>query len=269
MHKRFKILIFAAALLILFGGAGSLLTVQSGIGNESGMETKRVDADSVHSINIQAVNGKINTVRSEDAKQATVEWSGPVKGDGDRLSVGKNNGELSVRLESNPFKLFSFGFDFFNKNELTVSLPEKSYDSLHVKSNNGKIVANQLEARDVTIQTDNGQVDLNHLTTDQINVGMDNGQLLMKDISGNVTGRTDNGEIRLTTSDLDRDIDLTTNNGRIIVQTDKRPSNALLDAHTDNGIVSLFGRENRKTVYGDADHHVKLTTNNGMITVKE
>ncbi|WP_442961150.1 hypothetical protein [Pseudogracilibacillus sp. SO30301A] len=60
---------------------------------------------------------------------------------------------------------------------------------------------------------------------------------------------------------------MNTDNGRIDVQSNKEPTNAILDLKTDNGKVRVFGESNWVTVIGNGENIIKLTTDNGSITI--
>ncbi|WP_217587659.1 DUF4097 family beta strand repeat-containing protein [Lentibacillus saliphilus] len=265
-----KWFVVVALIFIVIGGIGSLMTFQSVMADEDATENEQVNVENVTTIDVASVNEQVIVKKIADNAQATVEWTGKVrKGREDRLTVEVSEDTLSVKMKRERFKLFNFDFNFFNNNELIISLPEKAYESLEVKNNNGDISIDHFIVKDVHVDTDNGRIELANLTTNRVHAETDNGKIYMEDVLGEVTGRSRNGSVTLVTADLDRQINLKTNNGRIVVETAQQPTNAMIDAHTDNGRIDIFGEDGRSKLYGDGDNQVKLTTNNGSITVEE
>ena len=73
----------------------------------------------------------------------------------------------------------------------------------------------------------------------------------------------------LLQTNLDRPIDLSTDNGRIEIMTTTEPTNGIIDVKTDNGKIDVFGKKNEQTVFGEGKNLIKLRSDNGGITVKK
>jgi len=269
--------------LLLVGIAGSIFTFKSVNGAKEVTEEKVEIHDEFDEIEISANEARVEVLPTDDSK-ARVELTGGYSNY--RLSADVDGSTLKVDVGHRQKKLFNFGFSSALLS-LKVYVPEKEYQSLKIESGNGRVRADDLQAKVVHVETDNGHIKLNHMkssevtaeadngTIDMENVEAstvttraDNGKIMLDGVEGKLFGKTNNGSISLVTYDLDRVIDFETDNGKIKIQTEKEPTNAIIDAKVDNGKVTIFGESNWDTVIGDGDNLIKLTTNNGMITVK-
>ncbi|OHX51212.1 hypothetical protein BB776_03485 [Planococcus salinarum] len=106
------------------------------------------------------------------------------------------------------------------------------------------------------------------IRTGKLHAASDNGAITLKEIAGDVQAQTDNGRIHLLAADLERTISLQTDNGSILLETNRQPENATINADVDWGTVSVFGSKKRRTVFGTGHHPVDLQSDNGSITVK-
>lgn len=194
---------------------------------------------------------------------------------------------LSVTVKEKWFKFFNFDFSFSSP-KLTVYVPEKAYETIqidtdngridaheleasemHINSNNGRTSASDLDVNELHVTTNNGRIELKDIQSSEVISEADNGEIKLENVEGELKGRTSNGKITLVTEHLDRPIDFSTNNGRINIQTENKPTNAVFDVKVDNGKARIFGNSNWNTVVGDGDNLIKLTANNGGITVEK
>jgi len=150
---------------------------------------------------------------------------------------------------------------------IKVTLPEKQYKSMMIHTDNGEIQAAGLNADQLTADTNNGRIELKEIASKNVEVEADNGKLMLDHVSGKIKGKTNNGQINVKTIDLERSIQLETDNGRIEIVTEKEPENVAFDVHVDNGRVNILDKYEGNAVIGDGDHVIKLKTNNGKISV--
>ncbi len=73
----------------------------------------------------------------------------------------------------------------------------------------------------------------------------------------------------MITKHLDRPIQLASDNGSIIIRTEKEPTNATFDVHVDSGHINILDKYSGSTVVDKGDNLIKLTTDNGEITVEK
>ncbi|WP_208585959.1 DUF4097 family beta strand repeat-containing protein [Gracilibacillus suaedae] len=230
--------------------------------------TKEVENAEISTIEIDVNNEKVEIIPTTDPNPK-VELTG-TEGNHAKteLVVEENNHTLSVHTEHEMRTWFSFNF-FNSTRTLTVYLPEQEYQQLAVDISNGSIQARDLAVNEINVETKNGKVELSEIVADTYQLRTYNGKIDLRNVEGELAARANNGAISLVTADLDRNINFETNNGRIKIQSEKEPTNAVLDTKVKNGSVNLFGNSNYNTVIGEGDNLVKLTTKNGSITVTQ
>ncbi|MFA1821806.1 DUF4097 domain-containing protein [Virgibacillus oceani] len=254
-----------ALLLIVVGVIGAILTFS--LNEEMTLtEEREVDAANIERIDIQIDNGSVN-IFPTDAAQATVSLEGVVTArDEPNFSVETEGDTLAIQVEE---KWRFFRMDLFSASPgLNIYLPEKSYQILTADMNNGAFRAEDLSVKEIRVENDNGSVGLDRILAETTNVSTANGKIELHHVEGDIESRSNNGAISLAVGDLDRDLNLETDNGRITVQTESEPTNAVIDARTDNGRITVFGNSDWDTMIGDGDHEIRLRTNNGRITVE-
>lgn len=264
--KNTKRLSVIAIVLILVGVVGSLLTFSLRDKPSSVSEEQVIDNQNIKEIEISTNNEEVELISTTDSK-IEVKISGRSSKDiKDRINVGVTGNTLSIQKVESMKKLFDINF-FGQSLEVTVSLPEKVYESLQVEIDNGSFQAEQLNIKDVQANTANGHIELSNITATTLKVDSKNGNIYLDNVEGNITGKTANGLLSLSTSNLDRNIELESANGDIEIQTEKEPTNTIFDIKVDNGEATIFGNSNWNTVVGNGDNLIKLTTANGNITV--
>lgn len=273
-----------ALLLLLVGTIGAIFTFQFVSKAEEIAEEKLINDNHFTNINISTDNSKVEILPTNDSK-ARVELSGKAKKYTFEANVeGKT---LIILLKEKYWK--PINFDFLSMFlTLKVYVPEKLYDSIQVRSNNGQVQVEKLEAKDIHIETDNGRIvlsdvkgsnittkadngrmELKNIASSTVSVKASNGKILLDNVEGEISGKTNNGSITLITNQLDRPIELETDNGQIKIEAEKEPSNATLSIDVDNGKVDVFGHSDRNMIFGKGENLIKLSTNNGKITVSK
>ncbi|MCR2822179.1 DUF4097 domain-containing protein [Lederbergia panacisoli] len=281
-----KIISTAALFLLLVGIIGSVMTFKSMTHSEQISDERLIEKD-FSNIAITTNNSKVEILPTNNST-ATVELSGKVaKNLKYTFSADVKGDTLNVELKEKLRKLFNFDF-IATSLTLKVYVPEKQYESIQAKSNNGYIKAEKLNAEDLLIETDNGRIVLNNINSSTVtmkaNNGMidlkkvaattvdlkaDNGKVLLDDVDGKISAKVNNGMVSLITNNLDRPLDIQSDNGEIKVITDKEPTNATIDVTVHNGKVNVFGQTNRNVIFGKGENLIKLVTHNGRITVNK
>ncbi|PKG25305.1 DUF4097 family beta strand repeat-containing protein [Niallia nealsonii] len=262
----FKKILMIATFLIVIGAVGSLLTFRLVDKGGSIQEKRTFDQKNITAIEVDSDNARVEIVPSKDMVMK-VELSGKgAKDDKKDFSAKVEGDTLLVSMKKEDFRFFHF--DLFTKSlTLKVILPEKQYDSLAVNNDNGYVQIKDLNVKRLDAETNNGRVDLKKIISSNVNVETDNGKLTLDDVSGNIKGKTNNGRISIKTADLDRSIQLETDNGSIEIETEKEPTNVAFDVQVDNGRVNILDKYEGDAVIGNGDNIVKLKTNNGRISV--
>lgn len=264
MFIRNKVFIIVALVLLIVGGIA--LMFNSGNHFENNAKKKVIDDQSFTSIEILTTNAMVEIVPTKDSI-TTVSYSGKTKKRSKFIfeAVVKEN-TLSVQFKEKRRSFINFGLSSLNL-KLIVKVPKKQYDRIQAESNNGRIKVENIQTKELALETDNGTIELKTIDATVVNVKTDNGAIILDYVDGTIVGRTDNGRISLVTNNLDRPIELTTDNGKIEIQTEKEPTNATIDVKTDNGRIDVFGYENKHTKFGNGENLIKLRTDNGRITI--
>lgn len=271
-----------ALFLLLVGTIGAILTFQFMSKAEEISEGKLIDDNHFANINISTDNSRVEILPTNDSK-ARAELSGKAKKYTFEANVEGDT--LVILLKDKHWKLINFDF-WSNTLLLKVFVPEKQYDSIKVRSNNGRVQAEKLEAKDIHIETDNGRIlladingsniitkadngrtELKNVAASTVSVKAANGKILLDNVEGTISGKANNGSITLITKQLDRSIDLSTDNGQIKIETENEPSNAAFSINVHNGKVDVFGHSDRNMTFGKGENIIKLSTHNGRITV--
>ncbi|MER2089645.1 MAG: DUF4097 family beta strand repeat-containing protein [Sporosarcina sp.] len=264
MFFKNKLFIFLVLLLIVIGGISWSLTLGDSLGNSA--RKIAVDDSSFTNIEIVAGNAAVDIVPTKDSAR-TVEYMGETRKNSKYVFKAYVKGDtLSILFKEKRRSFINFGFSTSDL-KLFVKIPQKEYNKILAKTDNGRIKVENIQAQDIALETDNGSIDMKNVKTSITDVKTDNGKILLTSVEGKITGKTDNGRISLVTNNLDRQIELTTDNGRIEIRTEKEPTNATIDIKMDNGKVDVFGYENKHTTFGKGEHLIKLRTDNGRVTI--
>jgi len=264
MFFRNKLFIIVALVLLVVGG----ITLMFNTGNdfENNAKKKVIDDQSFTSIEILTTNAAVEIVPTKD-KVTTVSYSGKTKKRSKFIfEADVKENTLVVQFKEKRRNFFNFGFSSLNL-KLIVKVPEKQYGRIQAESDNGRITVENIQTQELSLETDNGTIELKMIDATAVNVKTDNGAIILDHVDGTIIGRTDNGRITLVTNNLDRPIELTTDNGKIEIQTEKEPTDATIDVKTDNGRIDVLGYENKHTKFGNGKHLIKLRTDNGGITI--
>ncbi|MGG4265460.1 DUF4097 family beta strand repeat-containing protein [Peribacillus simplex] len=258
-----KKLSIIALVLLLVGVIGSLFTFSQVMDKETTTEEKTI-SEIVTDVQVDADNAAVEIISTKDKDTRIELVSKGVDVSKLDFSADVEGKKLSVTLKDK--QTFSFGFQIQSLH-LKVYVPEKSYKSFVVKSDNGKVQMNELEIKNLYVESENDRVELNDIVSEKVEVKSANGRVDLNNVEGNLVGSSNNGKISLVTKDLDRNIQLESDNGKIMIKTDKEPTNTTFDVHVDNGKIDILNKYDRNVVIGKGENLVKLETNNGKIEV--
>jgi len=263
--NKLKGIMFIALGLVIIGVVGSLLTFRFMNPSET-ISKEKVIKEEFSKVKVISSNARVEILPTTD-KAAKIELSGKkAKNTNVIFNTNVEGKTLKVELKDKQFNFFNF--DFIDRSlHLKVFLPEKQYESINTVNNNGKVYLEGITSTDVFASTDNGMMELKNIKGKKVHVKTNNGRVSLYNVEGQLKGETDNGKISVVTKDMDRPIDLTSNNGRIDVQTEKEPTNVRFDVHVDNGRINIFNKYKDNAVIGNGDHVIHLTTDNGSINV--
>ncbi|WEG13230.1 DUF4097 family beta strand repeat-containing protein [Pullulanibacillus sp. KACC 23026] len=286
MKNKKRLSIFAG-ILIVIGIVGSLASFHS-TDPVPVSDKKVISNNTISNVMIDTDNARVNIYPSKD-KNIKVTLEGKVSANIKRLLTTNVKGK-TLRVTYNEKQLSWFNFDFTALRPLTLAiyLPEKQYESVGVKSDNGYVTAESLNTTHAEIHTDNGRVfirdshtqtmtaesnnglmNLTNIKAQSVQLKTDNGRLNLDHVDGKLEGESHNGSISLITKDLDRTIDFTTDNGRITIKTEKDPTNVQFNVSVDNGKINILNKYTGNAVIGKGKNSIQLTSHNGSISVQK
>lgn len=231
----------------------------------SGDKEVRINGNRFESVNIKTTNADIEIV-STNSKQATVELD---KNRNRRyeLKADVKGDILEIEVKKRWLHWFTFNF-FVSAPDLKVYLPEKNYDSLKAKTDNGTVTIENLNADKANVESANGKIVLDGITAKTISALTRNGKIEMEELVGKIVARSNNGDVELETKSLDRPIEMKTSNGNIKIKGATKPENVTFELNTHKGNIRVFGDKQYDTVVGTGENLVKLTTHNGNISIE-
>lgn len=257
-----KISIVGAVLLVI-GIIGGAVTFKSVLKAESNTK-EEIIAEKFTEIDIHAEDIAVN-VETTDDSETTIKMK--TQTNEHELTTNVSDDILNVNVNHIQKKLFNFDFFDFTPN-IYVYVPEKDYEKVAIKTDNGVITITDMTSEKVTATSYNGLIKLKNITAKDVKTLTENGLITLDNIEGNITSKTTNGKIDLLAANLDKMVNLQTTNGIIKIITEKEPKNTTIDANVENGRLKVFGKSQTQSIIGDGENEVSLTTENGMITVE-
>ncbi|MCC2441601.1 DUF4097 family beta strand repeat-containing protein [Bacillus paranthracis] len=282
--KRFSII---AGIIFIIGIIGSLFTYRSIAGVP--ISEEKVINNNVSSVIIDTNNVRVN-INLTTGSNVKVKLDGEVNPNVKRtLATDEKDSTLLISYKEKQQSWFNFNIsEVLAPLTLNVYLPEKQYESLKVSNNNGYVSAKKLNTTNFNINTSNGRVELREINSPKIiaetnngimdfkdvlaqniHVKSNNGRIMLDHVEGEIEGQTKNGSLTLKTNELDRNLNFTTHNGKINIETEKEPTNVQFNVAVDNGRANILDKYNGNTVIGKGENVIKLNTHNGNITVEK
>lgn len=226
-----KRLIVFATVLLFIGLIGSAFTIKGKLNQNESIE-RSVDMSDVQHIDIKTPNGNVNIYPIE-GKEANIEFLGNLYENDFIEKVENGTLYITVKLKVLGFfsiDLFSFG------QTINVGIPEQIYESIIVKTYNGRINVDDTHVTQLDLETDNGKIELNNVVADHTNVRSSNGRINLAHVTGELKAHTSNGRINL--AHVPGEIDAHTSNGKISLKTVSLDQS--LDLSTNNGSIEIL-----------------------------
>lgn len=265
---KLKHLIITAAILIVIGAIGALLTYRTSSAGEVINKTEVIQNTELTEIEVKTDNATIEIAPTTD-NFITVDLTAKENNFNKyKFNILEDTDTLTVELKEKNTRFFHFSFDF-SAPALTIYLPNKQYEQLKVSSVNGKATIEHIMATNLHAKNANGRIEIENVNTKTTAVSSQNGKIIMENVEGEIKGTVVNGNITLITDHLDRAIDLQSVNGKIYIQSAKEPTNATLEVNVKNGKVDVFGDDSRSRVFGSGEHPITLETVNGSVKVEK
>ena len=235
-------------------------------------ELKTITSQNLKSILVDAKNEKI-TIKSTNKEEITITY---YESEYTKYDFKDSSNTVSLILVEDKLHFFNIGLNFFTP-DIVIEIPEYLVLEYNIKISNAKIVVENLQINNSTFKTNNARIELTNVTsTERIQLKTDNGLISVKNcnfatvnadtanariyLEGTVlkafTGKTNNGEIILSDSDVTDNLNLKTTNGKVSFTGVSAP---YIDVRTSNG--KIVG-----SVFGDANEYYKdFKTTNGRI----
>ncbi len=162
--------------------------------------------------------------------------------------------------------------------KLEVTLPEKQYESIRLKTDTGNITSGALTARKADIASHTGDLELNGFAGERLDIQTDTGDMQLAGIRAAVTIDTATGDIdKLILPELTQNTTIRTDTGDVRMEVEKQPEKAQLELSTDTGTIEAgwqgmsYEEKDRyymKGTLGTAGPKVYVKTSTGDIRIQ-
>lgn len=283
-----KVIILVAVVLLGLGGLGGWIVYSSAGQLIDVAEEKTLDD---HFTNIVIYTDKAwLDIRPTEEKTPMVELMGQMHRSASySFDTKVENDVLTISVNESGGS--PWGFMFPTYLTAVISLPEKQYnllqlegggnhgeihmeglefDEINCKTSSSGIALKKISAKNIALETGSAPIDLIDVNSDTITTKTVSGGTEMKNVEiDTIMARAVSGEIILAIKDIDRQIDLETTSGEILVQGEREPENVRFEVITESGTVNLLdGRYIGGTRIGDGEHRIRLATKSSSIIVK-
>ncbi|MBH0172636.1 DUF4097 family beta strand repeat-containing protein [Fictibacillus phosphorivorans] len=179
-------------------------------------EQKSIVASSINEIKIESSVGDV-FVLPHDGDQISISMKGKTEkkfSDDFSLSVKNNKNKLTIQaIQKKNTKLFSL---FSGDYELLIKLPKAEYKRLQVNSDTSDIKMHAIKANNIDLQTNLGDI-------------------LLEDVTGVVSAKSDVGDININLLHIKKDIFAKSNLGDITIKTKNEPDQLRTDLQNTIG----------------------------------
>lgn len=246
-----KIVLILAGIFLIVGCIGMMVTFSSYsvAANVEESESFPLDTGEVKELQIDARNTDIY-LQATDETESRIEYYAKGRNVKNEEITSSTEGETqTIVIKEEAFPFFKMDFLYQSKSTLHIFVPANELEKIKAYTASGTIEGQDLEIPSLEVQSSNGRITL-------------------KDISGELKAKTKNGRVNIETESFENPMDLETRNGRITINSNQKPTNAMLDLHTRNGSINVFGSKDWDISYGDGENQIKARTRNGRITIE-
>lgn len=168
--------------------------------------------------------------------------------------VAVENGVLKIE-QADGRRWYEY-FPFFTKPmEITLYLPESSYEAIEVKDTTGSLtVGGELFFGDFKVKTSTADIDLTHISTDKIDISVSTGKVTLDSVycSGTVTVSVSTGDLLIKES-VCSDLVTTGDTGEVVLKSSVAAGSADIRRSTGDVRFNFFdaGTIKVKTSTGD------------------
>ena len=261
-----KKLSFIMGIIFIIGLGGSFITFRRGGNKVSLEEIQSFNSSNINELYVTTINTRINIYPTNE-QEIKVSLAGETTRNMNySLATEADGGVLRVQVEERQIGWLSMNF-FGESVELTIYLPRKQYDLLNIDTINGAIRMSGVEVTTMEIESVNGKVELEDIFSEMTSVRNINGRIMTRNLEGDLTAETTNGQIHFISETIDQKMNLRSTNGRILMELEREPENTAFNLSTINGSTTIFGESVREKVFGQGENRVQISTTNGAIQI--
>jgi hypothetical protein len=285
-------LIFATGVACIVIGVAGVAVVLKGTDINAGLTTidieKKVAVADIKRLSVDTDVAGVAFLPGGNSDEIKVHMLGTLSKAREKdldLSAVSSNQTWTVNARTQ--KSFNFGFNVADikswflvesekKLRLEVTLPDKVYEEIRIKSSIGSIQLTEIQADRLTAQADTGKIALDSFNGKSLDLGTDTGAITVKQAQGNVRLKTDTGSIDATLQQLADTVDVQSNTGSVRLTFASAPTSATFSLSSDIGRVSLSvpgavvdakEKHNVKATIGAGAAKVRVQTDTGSIDV--
>lgn len=247
--------------LVIVGLGTCFLLAGCQSGSSSYEEKHYENKSDIQTLELTDDNMKINVVGVSNDQPLTIDY---YENKYDTYTINETNNKVSMKKKNrargwNIFSWFNWNFEDI---EVTVEVPENQLKNLTVKTENGKIVVENLTVEEGKLKTTNGKIVVEDSQADNsLKLETTNGKIELGDVQAyDVKIDTTNAKIVFDQLKIENSLQAKTTNGKISGTINGRQEDFKIDAETTNG-------KNNLNNTGSGSKEMKLKTTNGAISV--
>ncbi len=238
-------------------------------------EKEVFDGANITAIDVNVSSPTVHIVPT-DSDEITVELLGEVSENTDLnfdVTTRNNNLNVSVRNNNSHSGWFNFGVTI-TRLELQLQIPKKEYDELKVRSSSGRIVMDDIQAKNVELRASSGRIEISNITaeneinlqtssgrieaknnisnsfkarassgrilingqiSDQIATSTSSGAIALENFEGDISASASSGRVTIINDQLVGDINVSTSSGRVEIDFRNAPTSAIIDFQGSSG----------------------------------
>jgi len=260
-------IIMIALVLIVIGVVGAVVTGKEYFAYEEVGGEEQISAENLEEMSILSDVANLHIKPSMD-NDLHVKWSGKVGIGNDSVVETKiKDRKLIVDIKNKSF------FNFINWNwhyySVEIYIPRKELNKLTVSNNVGIVVADHIEVQTIDVETDVSDIKIKSVKSNSIIVSSAVGKISINNSKGEIVANNDIGTIHIVVPEITGHITAKTDVGEIKLQTQKDQNKASIFGASDLGSIKIFNHKDQKYLVEGSEYLIDLKTDIGDITVSE
>ncbi|EMA6345112.1 DUF4097 family beta strand repeat-containing protein [Bacillus cytotoxicus] len=263
-----KKIMLVAIVCIVVGIIGISQTYSKMVDAAEQKETEKViKSEVIKNVEIDLDAGDI-VIQKGSNSSFYVKQSGDIEKQ--RVSVNEEGDTLKVKGKMKEGFSFdvSFLFSRIETSELTIVVPERSYQKIKIRSSAGDLTVSDVKSERVEALTLGGDVEMDRVTAKTVEGSSKAGEVKMKRTSGKVVAKTAAGDVEVMGHDAKYDLEASSEAGDIDIRLLEKPQNAVVSGKTYAGEVEIFQTEDRNVTFGDGSVKITGKTAAGDVSIQ-